>query len=358
MELKIVTEAATGRANRFPALWKRNDGSLILVYQEISGVDRFRAERRCHVMLSSSDNGKNWCEEKRFFHWERKSGTVTNASTGDMNSPGDFCRFSELPDGRLVYYGQSPSGGLLYVSRDEFRDDEREWKIIRPSFEGTSLSVKLYHLRVLPGGEWAMAGTWLGKASSALDTRIPEGSCDHAGLLFLTSCDEGKNWKIRSTLYDGKLFPFHLCEPSWSIYHDGSFHMFTRDQTGYGPGLEFISNDAGHSWTASPMRFMGHHIYADSIRGGKIMASFRACHHIRMPAVGLWLDDGGKWGRFLHLDDINMNCRYHSDVSQWIELPDGNYMVAYSLPPDTKLDVGVKVAKFSTCEFTEPDVKI
>ena len=52
-----VTEGDDEHIDRFPALWRRQDGSLLLVYQEISGRNRFKGSG-CHVLLASGDEGR------------------------------------------------------------------------------------------------------------------------------------------------------------------------------------------------------------------------------------------------------------------------------------------------------------
>jgi hypothetical protein len=200
-----------------------------------------------------------------------------------------------------------------------------------------------------------MMGAWCERKSEGRDTW--RRGLNKAGLMFMVSKDEGKTWQTRSVLYEGRTFPYQLCEPSWIISSGGHFRVFTREDLGFGPGVEFLSKDQGKTWESSPMRFMGHHIFADFLPDGKgVLASFRVAHYIHMPAVGMWWDDGSKWGKFLHLDNIFTNERYHADVSQWIDLGHGTYMVAYSLPPRPGSEVRVKVARFRLDQFIAPGV--
>jgi hypothetical protein len=307
-------------------------------------------------MLRSDDNGKSWREEKRFFQWGRGGGDTDNASAGGADSPGDYCRFTALPDGRLAYYGQSSDGGIMALSKNELRDDTAEWEIIRMRWPSKHLSQCFYQLRQLPGGAWAMLGTWQERLPGEQNTRAR--GLNNGGLVFLSSSDEGKNWTVRSVLYDGRWFPYQLCEPGWVIEPDGALRVFTREDLGYGPGLEFVSKDQGRSWSAAPMRFMGHHIFADNLPDGKgVLASFRAAHYIHAPAVGAWWDNEDKWGRFLHIDNIpDGGTRYHADMSQWVDMGDGSVMLAYSIPPKAGAEVRVRTARFTTDQFSAPDV--
>jgi hypothetical protein len=347
-----VTSGIGEHIDRFPALWMRRDGSLLLAYQEISGRNRFTGSG-CHVILSSTDDGRTWHEERRVFSWSK--GTE-NASAGHAASPGDYCRFTALPDGRLVYHGQAPGGGMLALSREEFRDDPARWEIIRPTYDTARPSRCLYHLRVLPDGAWAMFGTWQERFDDTKERQQDwHRGLNRGGLDFLLSRDEGRTWSTVSTLHEGTWFPYMLCEPSWAIMPDGSYRVFTREDLGHGPGVEFTSSDQGRTWTARAMRFMGHHIFADTLPGGQgLLACYRVCHYIHMPAVGAWWDDGSPWGRFLLLDNISTGERYHADVSQWVPMPDGAFMVAYSLPPTHDSEVRVRTARFSLDSFQAP----
>ncbi len=351
VDIARVTGGSREHVDRFPALWRRGDGSLLLVYQEISGGNRFKGSG-CHVLLASTDEGRTWQEERRAFPWSRDE---ENASAAHTTSPGDYCRFTALPDGRLAYYGQAPGGGMLILSHDEFRDSPDAWEVIRPTYDvDVSFPRCLYHLRVLTDGTWAMLSTWNESSEGFRDWRRGR---KHAGMAFLTSTDEGRSWTTRSILHDGTYFPYQLCEPSWAITPEGHYRVFTREDLGFGPGVEFISVDAGLSWSARPMRFLGHHIYVDTLPDGRgLLAVFRACHYIHMPAVGAWWDDGSAWGRFLHLDNLYTNARYHADMSQWVAGPDGTYMVAYSLPPDHETEVRVHVARFALEHFRAPGI--
>lgn len=351
-----VTEGDDEHIDRFPALWRRQDGSLLLVYQEISGRNRFKGSG-CHVFLASSDEGRTWREERRAFPWTQGE---ENASAGHATSPGDYCRFTALPDGRLVYCGQAPGGGVLVVSRDEFRDGPNEWEIIRPTYGAPRSERCLYHLRVLPGGAWAASGTWQERFDHTRDAQQDwRRGLNRGGLEFLLCRDEGRTWTTRSTLYDGTFFPYQLCEPSWAIMPDGRYRVFTREDLGFGPGVEFTSEDQGLTWQAAPMRFMGHHIFADTLPDGQgLLACYRACHYIHMPAVGAWWDDGSTWGRFLHLDNTNTGGRYHADMSQWVAMPDGAFLVAYSLPPERGMEVRVRVARFPLDAFQAPGLDL
>ena len=51
-----VTQPSGEHIDRFPALWRRKDGSLLLIYQEITGKNRFQGEG-CHVLMASTDEG-------------------------------------------------------------------------------------------------------------------------------------------------------------------------------------------------------------------------------------------------------------------------------------------------------------
>ena len=95
--------------------------------------------------------------EKRVFVWKRVS-EAENASIGRSIIPGDYCRFTGLPDGRVMYNGQGGRGGLLFISRNEFRDEPSQWELLQPKFDRP---IKwLYELRFLPDGTWGMFGTW------------------------------------------------------------------------------------------------------------------------------------------------------------------------------------------------------
>jgi len=354
-----VTQPGGEHIDRFPALWRRKDGSLLLIYQEITGKDRFKGEG-CHVLTASTDEGKTWHEERRALRWTKG---VENASAGRAESPGDYCRFSALPDGRLVYHGQSADGGLIYLSKEEFRDDPSAWQVVRASYPANradrpTKGACFYHLRVLPDGTWAMFATWLQRFDDAkgASTDYRRG-LNRGGLDFLVSRDEGRTWSVRSTLYEGTWFPYLLCEPTWTIGADGSFRVFTREDMGHGPGVEFRSSDQGRTWTSAPMCFMGHHIYAEQLPGGKgLLACYRVPHYIHFPAVGAWWDDGSPCGRFLHLDNVSTSNRYQADMSQWVAMPEGTYLCAYSLPPASRQEVRVRVARFSLEAFTAPGI--
>jgi hypothetical protein len=80
-------------------------------------------------------------------------------------------------------------------------------------------------------------------------------------------------------------------------------------------------------------------------------------HYIHFPAVGAWWDDGSPWGRFLHLDNIPVSNRYLADMSQWVAMPEGTYLCAYSLPPASGQEVRVRVARFGLDAFSAPGVK-
>lgn len=293
-----------------------------------------------------------------------KKGDGDNASAGRAVSPGDYCRFAPLPDGRLVYHGQSEGGGLLVISRDEFRDDPSAWQTIRADYpsdraDRPRANAAFYCLRELEGGTWAMLATWMERLDSAPGANKDwrRGTC-RGGLDFLSSDDEGKTWSVRSTLWEGTWFPHMLCEPAWAIADDGTFRVFTREDMGHGPGLEFRSIDQGKTWTAVPMRFMGHHIFADTLADGRgLLASYRAPHYIHMPAVAAWWDDGSPWGRFLHIDNVHTGNRYEADMSQWVRLADGSFLVAYSIPPQRGSEVRVRVARFGLDAFSAPGVK-
>lgn len=100
---------------------------------------------------------------------------------------------------------------------------------------------------------------------------------------------------------------------------------------------------------------MGHHIYADTLPGDQgLLACYRVPHYIHMPAVGAWWDDGSAWGRFLHLDNLNTGARYHADMSQRVAMPDGSFLVAYSLPPAKDSEVRVRTARFTLEAFRAP----
>jgi hypothetical protein len=358
-----VTQPGGEHIDRFPALWRRKDGSLLLIYQEITGKNRFKGEG-CHVLMAATDEGKTWREERRALPWTKG---VENASAGRAESPGDYCRFSGLPDGRLVYHGQSADGGLLYLSKEEFRDEPAAWQMVRASYpadraDRPTKGTCFYHLRVLRDGSWAIFATWQQRfedrekdpKAAAQDYRR---GLNRGGLDFLISRDEGRTWSVRSTLYEGTWFPYLLCEPSWAIGADGVFRVFTREDMGHGPGVEFRSSDQGRTWTAAPMRFMGHHIYAEHLPGGKgLLACYRVPHYIHFPAVGAWWDDGSPWGRFLHLDNVSTSNRYQADMSQWVAMPDGTFICAYSLPPASGQEVRVRVARFSLEAFAAPGV--
>ena len=361
MERTEITFGEELRADRFAALWRRDDGSLLLMYQEMAGGEipvRFKGETSCHVMLASTDEGRTWREEKRVFPWRRgrpgEPSASENASAGRAASPGDFCRLTRLPDGRALMNGQAPGGGFFAISRDDFRDEQDRWEIIRPRHDQPI--TQMHHLRILPDGTWAMVGTWEEGTEGFQDERRHR---KRARLVFLVSSDEGRTWTARSTLYDGKFFPFLLCEPSWVIGPEGHFRVFTREDMGYGPGVEFTSRDDGRTWQGKPMKFMGHHIYCENLPGGRgVLAVFRVCHYRSMPAVGAWWDDGSRWGRYLHVANINWGGRYFADVSQWVESTDGRFLVAYSLPPEAKYaqEVRVYVARFSLEEFESPSI--
>jgi len=344
-----VTSGDDEHVDRFPALWRRRDGSLLLIYQFISGRNRFKGSG-CHVLLASSDEGQTWREEQRAFPWSRDE---ENASAAHATSPGDYCRFTALPDGRLAYYGQAPDGGMIILSRDEFRDPPEAWEIIRPTYDVTRPNRCLYHIRVLTDGSWAMLSTWEERHDVTPEQQQGwQRGLNPAGMDFLLSHDQGRSWNVRSTLYEGTFFPYYLCEPSWAITPEGHYRVFTREDLGWGPGVEFTSTDEGRTWEAQPQRFMGHHIFADMLPDGRgLLAVFRGCHYIHMPAVGAWWDDGSAWGRFLHLDNLSTGARYHADMSQWVALPDGSVMVAYSLPPQRDCEVRVHVARFTLEQF-------
>lgn len=88
MQIVQVTSGDDEHVDRFPALWRRGDGSLLLSFQEISGRNRFKGSG-CHVMLASADEGRTWREEQRVFPWSRDE---ENASAAHTTSPGDYCR--------------------------------------------------------------------------------------------------------------------------------------------------------------------------------------------------------------------------------------------------------------------------
>ena len=65
-----VTQPGGEHIDRFPALWRRKDGSLLLIYQEITGKNRFQGEG-CHVLMASADEGRTWREERRALRWTK-----------------------------------------------------------------------------------------------------------------------------------------------------------------------------------------------------------------------------------------------------------------------------------------------
>jgi len=69
VHIRQVTSGDDEHVDRFPALWRR-DGSLLLIYQFISGRNRFKGSG-CHVLLASTDEGQTWREEQRAFPWSR-----------------------------------------------------------------------------------------------------------------------------------------------------------------------------------------------------------------------------------------------------------------------------------------------
>jgi len=248
---------------------------------------------------------------------------------------------------------------MIILSRDEFRDPPEAWEIIRPTYDVARPNRCLYHIRVLADGTWAMLSVWEERYDVTGEQQQGwQRGLNPAGMDFLLSHDQGRSWTTRSTLYEGTFFPYYLCEPSWAITPEGHYRVFTREDLGWGPGVEFTSTDEGLTWATRPQRFMGHHVFADMLPDGRgLLAVFRGCHgchYIHMPAVGAWWDDGSAWGRFLHLDNLSTGARYHADMSQWVALADGSVMVAYSLPPRRDCEVRVHVARFTLEQFRGP----
>lgn len=63
---------------------------------------------------------------------------------------------------------------------------------------------------------------------------------------------------------------------------------------------------------------------------------------------GLWRR---KDGSLLLIDNFNTGARHHADMSQWVAMPDGSFMVAYSLPPSKDSEVRVRTARFTLDSF-------
>ena len=343
-----VTFKSQSQADRFPALWRRPDGTLLLLYNEIVGKTRFDWDRQCHVIMASDDDGRSWREVDRI-----------NQRTRDQEQASvcDFYRFSKLNDGRLIlngpvrYPGRGGCGqqGPAWL---ESHDDGKTWSDLIELHVDPPGSVNgMYRPRQLPDGTLGAPGILFGEADGKKNSPRHELICKQT---FCVSEDGGRHWTVRSTLYDGQYFPFCLGENDFAIDDAGCLRLFTREDLGYGSGIEFISDDLGYTWTARPQRFMGHHIAVDRLPGGRgLMAVYRVCHYRAPAAVGAWWDDGSTFGQHCHIDQIAWIGRYGADVSQWVASEDGKFLVAYAIAPQAKYnqDVLVYVARFGLDDF-------
>lgn len=348
-EKKQLTFGDDLRVDRFPALWRVDENVLRLIYLEIVPY-RFKWEKRALVLLKSEDNGQTWNEEKRLFEMQRgKDDWIFN----------DYFRVSRLNDGRLILPGTihfNETGGnsrkAIWLTSE---DNGASWQgPLEISTDFPEPITNVYRVRTLPDGSLGMFGSSLENSSDALGLEKGKSRCR---LLFFVSSDAGKSWRTRSVLYNGTFFPFMLCEPDFVVGRNGVLRVYTREDSGFGPGVEFVSTDGGRSWTNCPMRFMGHHIACDNLSCDRgILLVYRACHSRTLPSVGAWWDDGSAWGKYLYIDGVRHGNRYFSDVSEWIELEDGEFLVAYSMPEraEESLEVRIFTSVFSLDEFKSP----
>ncbi|MEM2111529.1 MAG: sialidase family protein [Candidatus Bathyarchaeia archaeon] len=348
VEFRVKITGGDGTVDRFPDAVRLKDGRIMLTYLEIDGDQRFNFTSSRMVFLFSSDEGKTWGNRKTFFENDGKS---------DGKFPGyDFTRFSRLPDGRLVMVS-----GVLIREKGKSRIEAGWWET---SDEGNSWETaktfgfqvgNAYRIRALADGTWGMPVGTVG----TLNRQSHESKYNNrsSAVKFYVSSDGGETWTLRSTLYDGFIFPMQLCEPDWVVKKDGTIILYTRDELGFGPGMVFTSKDNGYTWSTEPMKFLGHHISADIIEElDQPLICFRVCHHKWPPAVGAWWDDGTKWGKYLHIHLGKPAGRYHADVGQWVRLKDGRFLVPYSITHEGEKEVHVWVATFSLHDFVSPDL--
>ena len=344
-EARRKVTGGDGTVDRFPDVVRLRDGRLMLGYRELDGDQRFRDPTRRLALLFSDDEGETWGGRRTFFDDDHRSDGVFPSN--------DYFRFSRLPDDRLVM----ASGSVIRSGGEERREaawtetmDEGEtWFPPRPlGFPARNA----YRVRALADGALAMPAQW----SEEIDWPSHDpGYARRSSVGFYVTEDGGESWELRSTLYDGPMFPMQICEPDCVVLGDGTVRLYSRDELGFGPGMLFTSRDHGRTWSSEPMRFLGHHLAADVVEEtGRPLVCFRACHVKWAPAVGAWLDDGSCWGRLLQIHRGAPAGRYHADVGQWVRLRDGRFLVPYSITTEEEKEVHVWVATFRLEDFVAP----
>ena len=335
---------------RFPDLFKLDDGRLIMTWREMS-KDRFSFDGSKVVLSYSDDEGQSWSQPKVLAEYDKDENSVPCLQ--------DFTRFARLPDGKLIMGSgirvrprTHPDGPAFEAGWYESNDEGKSWS--GPVLLGFS-AYQISRPRLL--GDGCLGMTVQNHKSGADEHNWKQRRWWND---FYVSNDGGNSWKKRSTIYGGLYYPFCICEVDCVVYEDGLVRIWSRDETGYSPGIIFESTDNGFTWSTCPMNFLGHHLAADIIPGTQqAMVAFRGCHFKWPPAVAVWWDDGSQWGKYLEIHAGrwgNHTGRYDSDVGQWIQLSDGNFLLAYSIRFEAETEVKVWTAKFSLDEFVKPTI--
>jgi hypothetical protein len=190
--------------------------------------------------------------------------------TTTLGIGGAAMRLQKLRDGSLV---MSEPG--IFRSTDGGRTWTRPGQINAPAAGGHGVDVASRVVE-MEDGSWLVAGSY----THGEPWKIVEGET----LEFYRSTDQGKTWKLHSTIKPP--YPLSLSEPSPVLLPDGRLVVYARESGGYVPGLRACSTDQGRTWSAVeelPFRVEGR-TCAALLKDGRVMLTFRS----QSRPIGLW----------------------------------------------------------------------
>jgi sialidase-1 len=333
---RFIINRDDAKTQAWPDLALADNGELICVFTECAEhVDR-SGSRLC--ICKSSDRGRSWGEKTPLTDHGTKFDYYNNARINNIK--GTLVIVADRVRGKTGNIGIDENLGSTEVYAWASYDNGKSWD--GPHKTG-AVGICPDRLRMTKSGRIILAAHKLSEKSGKLEQYL------------WYSDDKGKSWSDRVTV--GADARYNLCEGHIVETEDGTLVAFMRENSGYGEDcMKAISRDGGQTWDGVYHTTLQgcHRPTIGYLSGGELLITYRYMQGgdprsffagraqnvfaALLPADQLTETARDRQSACIMPLDHDRNRSPDLGYTGWVELDDGEIVVAYYIKDDAPRD--------------------